>query len=90
MLRDRGVGVVHVTHHLEDVLAADRAIVLDGGTLVFEGAPLELVEDLERAQALGVDVPPVITLARALREAGAPVAPQTLTAEGIVEALWRS
>lgn len=90
MLRDRGVGIVHVTHHLEDVLAADRAIVLDGGTLVFEGAPLELAGDLERAQALGVDVPPVITLARALREAGAPVAPQTLTAEGIVEALWRS
>lgn len=89
-LRDRGVGIVHVTHHLEDVLRADRAIVLDDGAVVFEGRPLDLAGDLDRAQAFGVDVPPVITLARMLRQAGAPVPLEAVTAEDIVEALWRS
>lgn len=89
-LRDRGVGIVHVTHHLEDVLRADRAIVLDRGVIVFEGRPFELADDLDRARALGVDVPSVIALARALRDAGAPVPPEASTAEEVVEALWHS
>lgn len=89
-LRDRGVGIVHVTHHLEDVLRADRAVVLDRGIVVFEGRPLELADDLDRARELGVDVPSVIALARALRDAGAPVPPEALTAEDVVEALWHS
>lgn len=89
-LRDRGVGIVHVTHHLEDVLRADRAIVLDCGTIVFDGAPLELALDPERARSLGVDVPPMVVLASALRAAGAPVPADVLTAEGVVDALWPS
>lgn len=89
-LRDRGVGIVHVTHHLEDVLLADRAIVLDRGAVVFQGGPLELADDLDRARALGIDVPPAIELARALRAAGAPLPAEIMTVEGIVEALWPS
>lgn len=89
-LRVRGVGIVHVTHHLEDVLAADRAVVLDRGSIVFEGSPLGLVGDLETACSLGMDVPPVIVMARALRVAGVDLPPGAVTAEEIVEALWRS
>lgn len=88
VLRERGVGMIHVTHHLEDVLDADRVIVLMDGRIAFEGTPAELASDQPRARALGIDIPPVLLLARALREAGAPVAAGVTTAEGIVEALW--
>lgn len=89
VLRERGVGMIHITHHLEDVLDADRVIVLVGGQIAFEGTPAQLASDQARAGALGIDIPPVLLLAQALRDAGAPVpAGVASSAESIVEALW--
>jgi energy-coupling factor transport system ATP-binding protein len=89
-LRSRGVGIVHVTHHLEDVLTSDRAVVLQHGRIAFEGAPAALAADAALAAGLGVDIPPIVMLANALREGGAPVPAEALSAEGIVDALWPS
>lgn len=89
-LRSRGVGIVHVTHHLEDVLTADRAIVLAEGRIAFEGTPLELAADPGRAGKLGVDVPAIVALAHALRAGGVPLGRDVMTPEGIAEALWPS
>ncbi len=89
-LRSRGVGIVHITHHLEDVLSADRAVVLAEGRIAFEGTPTDLAADSERAAALGVDVPPIVALANALRGGGALLPRDVMTPEGVVEALWPS
>jgi biotin transport system ATP-binding protein len=44
-LRERGVAILLVTHDLEKCLAhADRLMVMDGGRLVADGAPAELLE----------------------------------------------
>lgn len=89
-LRHRGVGMVYVTHHLEDVLEADRVFVLAEGRVAFQGTPLELAADPDRAALLGVDIPPALILARTLRAGGVAVPEDAVTAESIVEALWRS
>jgi energy-coupling factor transport system ATP-binding protein len=86
-LRSRGVGVVHVTHHLEDVMDADRAIVLADGRIAYDGSPLELAGDPALAAGLGIDVPPIIVLADALRREGLAIPRTAVTAEGVVEAL---
>lgn len=90
VLRQRGVGVVHITHHVEDVLDADRAVVLDAGRIAFDGTPLELVTDPDRAGALAVELPPALVLANALRAGGVDLDPGVLEAEAIVEAVCRS
>lgn len=89
-LVSRGVGIVHVTHHLEDVLEADRAIVLTEGRITYDGSPLALAADAALAARLGIDVPPVVLLADALRQEGLTIPQDVITAEGIVEALWPS
>ncbi|HSK48700.1 MAG TPA: energy-coupling factor transporter ATPase [Coriobacteriia bacterium] len=89
-LRDRGVGIIHITHHLEDVLDADAVAVLDAGRIAFEGTPADLFADPSLSSALGVDLPPVVVLAAALRQRGVSLAADARTAEAIVEALWRS
>lgn len=89
-LRSRGVGIVHVTHHLEDVLDADRAIVLAGGRIAFDGSPLALAGDPALAARLGIDLPPIVVLADALRQEGLEVPHTAVSAEGVVEALWPS
>ena len=40
-----GVGVVQVTHDPLEVLASDEVVVLDRGTIVFSGAPRDLLVD---------------------------------------------
>ncbi len=89
-LRHRGVGIIHITHHLDDVLAADRAIVLKEGRVAFEGTPGALASNPARAADLGVEIPPAVVLAEALRAGGVPVAAGAFSAEEMVEALWHS
>lgn len=87
-LRASGVGILYVSHHLQEVLVADRVVVLDGGRAVFEGTPRSLIE--ARRLPEGLDLPPVLQLVAALRRHGIEVGPATVDAEAIVEALWPS
>lgn len=89
-LRSAGVGIVHVTHHLEDVLDADRVVVLRAGKIAFAGTTPELLKDPGMAAGLGLDVPPLVLLADALRAGGALVPAAAFSPESVVDALWRS
>ena len=68
--------VLHVTHHLEELIRADRILVLNGGRLVTEVAPNVLFSDAELMKENGLVLPPVLRLARdlglALPESGSP------------------
>lgn len=87
-LRDAGVGILDVTHHLSDVTDADRAIVLADGSIVFDGTPSDLIGDPSRAAALGVDVPALSRLASELRALGIAVPGDAHDVESVVDALW--
>ncbi|MBN2840561.1 MAG: energy-coupling factor transporter ATPase [Coriobacteriia bacterium] len=87
-LRSVGVGVMHITHHLEDVLDADRIIVLSLGRTVFEGTPAELVVDPGRALSMGIELPAEILLAHELRRHGVRLPDGHPAPEDLVEALW--
>lgn len=89
-LRSRGVGVLHITHHLADVLDADRVLVLSGGGTIFDGTPARLLEDPVRALAMGIELPPEVLLADELRRAGLRLPDGPLGPEELVEALWDS
>jgi energy-coupling factor transporter ATP-binding protein EcfA2 len=63
-----------VTHDLTfaaEVL--DRAVVLDQGAVVFEGAMGDLCRDRDRLGTLGLREPPVAALSRILGLPGRPV-----------------
>ncbi len=66
----RGCAVVHATHELEEALACDRAVVVEKGRVVWEGAPAGLLLDdaaLDRAVCL---LTPWLEAARSLVGAG--------------------
>lgn len=86
-LRDRGTGILHITHHLADAVTADRVLVLDAGSVVYDGPPAPLLADGGMLERCGLLLPPVGVLASALREAGVPVPADALVAERVVAAL---
>ena len=87
-LRAAGTGIMHVTHDLADVLGADRALVLDQGSVRFDGALPDLLGRASLLHECGLEVPPLERLASALRSIGAPVPSPVRNAEELVETAW--
>lgn len=86
-LREQGVGIIHITHHLADVRVADRVLVLAEGSLAHDGPPSQLLSSHQMLASLGLVLPPIGRLAASLRKAGLPVPLGALTAEEVVAGL---
>ncbi|SFM47354.1 energy-coupling factor transporter ATPase [Methanolobus profundi] len=68
-LHENGTTVVYVTHHLEELVHADRLVVMENGRIVHDGHPREILSRNDPEQ-FGSDLPPVIELARRLADSG--------------------
>lgn len=84
-----GMGVILVTHLMEEALAADRVIVLSDGELVFLGTPEELFADPMRARSWRLELPPLLQLQERLQVRGVPVGQEPLLPETALERLCR-
>ena len=58
-----GKTILHVTHHLEELLDADRVLILNDGRLVADVSPERLVSDAELLRENRLSLPPVLRLA---------------------------
>lgn len=87
-----GITVLHVTHLMEDALAADRMVVMDRGTIAMEGAPDQVFARGDELEALGLELPFAQRLARRLRALGVDeaLAPDTPRLRDLEEALCQS
>jgi energy-coupling factor transport system ATP-binding protein len=84
-----GMGVVLITHLMDEALAADRVAVLAGGELVFVGAPRTLFADPARARSWRLELPPLLRVQEELRTQGVDLGREPLTPETAVERLCR-
>jgi energy-coupling factor transport system ATP-binding protein len=58
--------VLHVTHHLEELLDADRILVLNAGSLVADVRPQDLISDAGLLEENRLTLPPTLRLAAGL------------------------
>lgn len=65
-----GATLVHVTHFMDEALAADRVIVMQHGRVALEGTPDEVfaAKNAQVIEALGLEMPFEARLAAALRQ----------------------
>lgn len=49
-LHDQGMTIVHITHHMEEVLCAERILLIHEGHLEFDGDPLVFFETVSVAE----------------------------------------
>lgn len=68
-----GATLVHVTHFMDEALAADRVVVMQHGRVALEGTPDEVfaTKNAQVIEALGLEMPFEARLAAALRQAEA-------------------
>lgn len=81
--------IVLVSHSMEDVgKLAERIVVMNGGKIELLGKPSEIFKEVETLERIGLAVPQVTYLMRALRENGFDVSDEVFTVEkGTVEIL---
>lgn len=64
------ITVLLITHYMEEVVHADRVIVMDEGHIVMDGTPKEIFSRVRELKSYRLDVPQVTELAYELKEAG--------------------
>ena len=81
------VTVILITHYMEEVVGADRVIVMDKGRVVMDGTTKEVFSQVETLKKYRLDVPQVTLLAHELKKKGYDIPDAVLTTEELVEAL---
>lgn len=87
-LNEKGMTVILITHYMEEVVNADRVIVLTEGEKVLEGTPREVFKKKEELKKAGLSLPPATILADKLREKGVDIC-EVLTPEELKEELCK-
>ena len=87
--QEKNITILMVTHHMEEVLLADRVIVMQEGKIAADGTPKEIFSQVEKLKKIGLEVPPAAELAYELRKEGIPLKDQIITKEELVEELCR-
>ena len=68
--KEQGITVIHITHHMDELVDADYAILIETGKVIHSGKPQELFADAEKMRSAGLDTPQISKLFEALREKG--------------------
>ena len=81
------VTAILITHYMEEVIYADKVIVMDDGKIVMQGTPFEIFAQVDTLKKYRLDVPQVTLLAHELRKAGVDLPECVLSTEELVKAL---
>lgn len=87
--RQEGLTVVHITHHMQECVGADRAVVMHRGGIAFDGTPHDLFADGALVTRCGLELPSVAQVATMLAQNGVAVDGAECSADELVEQLCR-
>lgn len=86
----KGITVVMITQYMEEALAADRMIVMNGGKIQMEGDPVSVFKRGDELRAIGLDVPAVVELRERIKERGIANTGDAMTIEELSDKICRS
>ena len=88
--RERGITVVHITHHMSEAEDADRVIVMNDGVVAMDGAPREIFSRVEELQVLGLAAPDTVELLRRLNRHGMDLPLTAITVDECARAIFQA
>ena len=87
--REKGITIILITHYMEEVVEADRVIVMDQGKILMQGTPREVFSRVEELKEHRLDVPQVTLLAYELKKKGLLLPDGILTTEELKRELLK-
>ncbi|MCL1990421.1 MAG: energy-coupling factor transporter ATPase [Defluviitaleaceae bacterium] len=84
---DKQRTIIMITHHLDEVVDADRLVVLHAGKVLKSGTPRAVFEQSDALEAVGLELPFAVQASKQLYEQS--IIPHLcLTNEELIQALW--
>lgn len=84
----QNITVISITHDLEEVVRADKVIVMKEGEIMAEGTPLQIFSLAEKLEEIGLGLPLVMKVRNELKKVGFPLQLNSVTLEELVNELW--
>jgi energy-coupling factor transport system ATP-binding protein len=81
------ITVILITHHMDEVIDADKIFVMEHGKVVMEGTPREVFSRVDDIKSYRLDVPQVTELAYELIKSGLDLPEGILSVKEFVEAM---
>ncbi|WP_411913492.1 energy-coupling factor ABC transporter ATP-binding protein [Virgibacillus halodenitrificans] len=82
------LSLITITHDLQEVVQADRVIVMNNGEIWDRATPREIFSKKNSLREIGLDVPFIAILADELKEKGINLTKEPLNHEELLEDLW--
>ena len=57
LVREHGITVINITHHMSEAVRADRIIVIDNGKIIADASPSNIFADSELIERAGLELP---------------------------------
>lgn len=89
MREQEDITVISITHDLDEVLFADRVIVMNNGEVHSEGTPQEIFEQADAMREIGLGVPFIIELQEKLVAGGFETGSTVLSKGALLDQLWK-
>lgn len=89
MREQEDITVISITHDLDEVLFADRVIVMNNGEVHSEGTPKEIFEQADAMREIGLGVPFIIELQEKLVAGGFETGSTVLSEGALLDQLWK-
>lgn len=68
--KENGISIIFISHNLEDLIMADRLIILDKGSIFLQGSPREVFADEASLATIGLEPPGLNRLINRLVQEG--------------------
>ncbi|EAF4931264.1 energy-coupling factor ABC transporter ATP-binding protein [Listeria monocytogenes] len=89
MREQEDITVISITHDLDEVLFADRVIVMNNGEVHSEGTPQEIFDQADAMREIGLGVPFIIELQEKLVAGGFETGSTVLSEGALLDQLWK-
>ena len=88
--RQRGITVVHITHHMSEAEDADRVIVMNDGVVAMDGTPRDIFSRVEELRSLGLAAPDTVELLHRLNGHGMSLPLTSITVDECARVIFQA
>ena len=90
LIKDKGITVILITHHMDAAALADRVVVIHRGVIRADGVPKTVFADIDYMHELGLAAPETVELCHELNKLGFDLPLDLLDTEDCAQALYKA
>ena len=83
-LKDKGNTVIFITNVIDEVLLADKIIIIDNGEIVYSFKKKEIMNNINKIEECDIKIPTIVNILLELKKVGIEIIPEKWTMEELV------